>query len=171
MTAAIAVLACLAVLASLLGRLHVLLHVLQQEHYENARLIGWVASSRSRLGVPIALCLLAAGAVVSGMQAIADAAAVALAAAALVAGAAVSVRTWRRPQIKPLVFTPRARRLLGVAVALNALPLALVGVVVPREVVALVAAALGGLEYVGAPWVLALANRLLATHPIKRAFS
>src|SRR5689334_18440820 len=166
MTTAIAVLACLAALAALLGRLHLLLHVLQQEHYENARLTRWVASDRARLGLVTAAALAGAGAVVSGVQSAGEAAGLAGAAAALGGAIVFCVRTWKRPQIKPLVFTARARRLLAVAVALNAVPLILVTVFVPAGIAALCAGVLGGIGYVAAPWTLGAANRLLA--PVQR---
>jgi UDP-N-acetylmuramoyl-tripeptide--D-alanyl-D-alanine ligase len=166
MTTAIAVLACLAALAALLGRLHLLLHVLQQEHYENARLTRWVASDRARLGLVTAAAVVAAGAVVSVVQSAGDAAGLAVAVVALAGAAALCVRTWKRPQIKPLVFTARARRLLAVAVALNAVPLILVTIFVPAAIAALCAGVLGGVGYVAAPWTLGAANRLLA--PLQR---
>src|SRR5690349_8381819 len=162
MTTAIAVLACLAALAALLGRLHLLLHVLQQEHYENARLTRWVASGRARLGLVTAAAVVVAGVIVSAVQSASDAAGLAVAVVAVGGAVVPCVRTWKRPQIKPLVFTARARRLLAVAVALNALPLILVTIFVPASIAALVAGVLGGVGYVAAPWTLGAANRLLA---------
>nr|WP_246344826.1 UDP-N-acetylmuramoyl-tripeptide--D-alanyl-D-alanine ligase [Conexibacter arvalis] len=76
---------------------------------------------------------------------------------------------WSREQIKPLVFTPRARRLFGLQLALAAIPLALVvalggdGIWAPGVV-----GAVGALELLLAPWLLAgVANTLL--RPVQKA--
>ena len=59
MTVALSLLAVAAVVA---GRLHVLLHVFQQEHYENARLYRWVRRDLRRLAPLVAAAVLAGGA-------------------------------------------------------------------------------------------------------------
>ena len=90
MTVALVVLAVAAVLA---GRLHVLLHVLQQEHYETARLYVWVRRNVGRrLATPAAAAVLCGGV-------LADLLGVVVAAAGLAAAVAYAVLTWRREQV------------------------------------------------------------------------
>ncbi len=153
MLAAAVLFAC-AGLAVAGGRFHVLLHMLQQEHYENARLYGWVRKDVSRLALPVA----AAGALAGLAAQLAGAVpAAVLGALALAAGAAWTWATWRRPQVKPLVFTARAKRIFGVALSVAAAVLALA--LASRD--PLVAAAAGAALCVAAPWVLGTANALL----------
>lgn len=99
------------------GRQHRLLHLFQLEHYEPGRLMLWLRR-RSELVPRWELLALAP------LYAIAGASAFAglrwLAGGLLLAStpiAAIGVRDWARPAAKPLVFTARARRLLGVALA------------------------------------------------------
>nr|MDQ3934506.1 hypothetical protein [Actinomycetota bacterium] len=111
--------AALALLAVLAGRLHVLLHLFQLEHYEPARLRVWVARRGERIH---ARELVGIG-VVSGLMvaaAAADAPGVVLAVgfAAGVTGVRLGGNTLRRDQIKPLAFTPRATRMYAVALVL-----------------------------------------------------
>lgn len=83
--------------------------------------------------------------------------------------AAEGVRILRRPQTKPLVFTPRARRLFAVALALPAVALAVAGVAVLAGAPLSVAPALGLVVAVagvaGAPELLFAANA--AVRPIQ----
>ena len=121
MTAAAIVLLVAAGGCWLAAELHVLLHVLQQEHYEHARLRVWLAkqprSRRRESALALAGLVLVAVAIV-----VVPAGGAAVALGMLVAAATALRAVWRRPQVKPLVFTPRARRLFGVALALG-LPL------------------------------------------------
>lgn len=163
MTAIGLVAAALGLLVLLAGRLHVMLHLFQLEHYENARLRVWVERRRARID--------------RGLLGPACAAAVALVVAAatesdllvlvvgLLAGAGLAVaglRLLRRPQTKPLVFTPRARRLFALALAVPAAALALAATAViagaPLWVAPLTGAAVALASIVAAPELLFLAN-------------
>jgi UDP-N-acetylmuramoyl-tripeptide--D-alanyl-D-alanine ligase len=160
-TVAVALLALAAVLAA---RLHVLLQMLQQEHYENARLYVWLGRDRGRLQLPLAAAVVVAGALVELLRSASAAAGLASAAAAAVAAGAWAWRAWHRDQIKPLVFTPRARRLFALALLLAVL-LPIVAALAAgdgRRVIA--AGALGALVSLAMPWLLGLANRLLAPY-------
>ncbi|MGH2834798.1 MAG: UDP-N-acetylmuramoyl-tripeptide--D-alanyl-D-alanine ligase [Solirubrobacteraceae bacterium] len=109
------VLAALAVAVRLAGRQHRLLHLLQLEHYENARLRLWLRRRGERWQPRELLALtglyggaFAAQAEGSGW----------LSGALLLATlplAALGVADWRREAIKPLVLTGRAKRLLRLA--------------------------------------------------------
>ena len=170
MTAVGGVAAALGLLVLLAGRLHFMLHLFQLEHYENARLRVWVERRRARLdGRLLALCgatgiaLLVAAAVESDPLVLV----VGLLAGAVLA--AEGIRTLRRPQAKPLVFTPRARRLFGFALALPAVALAAAAVAVVAGAPLWVAPAVGmvvaGAGVVGAPELLFAANS--AVKPIQ----
>ena len=166
MTAAGLLAGALGLLVMIAGRLHLMLHLFQLEHYEAARLRVWVR----RRGVRVDAGSLGLVAVAGGLLTLA---------AALDAGALVLVlgvgagfvmagmghRILRRRQAKPLVFTPRARRLFGVALALPALVLAIAAVVVlagaPAWVAPAVGAAVGMLAIVGAPELLFAADALV----------
>ena len=110
------VLAALAVAVRLVGRQHRLLHLLQLEHYENARLRLWLRrrGERRQPRELAALTVLFAGAVA------AQAAGSAWLSGALLLLvtplAPLGVADWRREAVKPLVFTGRAKRLLRLAV-------------------------------------------------------
>jgi UDP-N-acetylmuramoyl-tripeptide--D-alanyl-D-alanine ligase len=140
-------LALLAVAAVLAGRLHVLLHILQQEHYENARLYRWVRHDLRRFDWP----LVAAVFVGAGL---ADWLGAPVAAAGLAAALAYAVLTWRRKAVKPLVFTARAKRLYGVGLLIALVPPVAAGLVGGAELLAPAA----GLTVLGLPWLLGLAN-------------
>jgi len=152
--------AALAVLAVLAGRLHVLLHLLQQEHYETRRLRVWVARRGERAWLP-ALAVLAG---LPGLAAV-------LALLALGAAAFRAREVIRRPQIKPLVFTPRARRLYGAAIGLAALAMAAVLAIGAAsgdpDFAGLALALVAGLLALAAPELLGLANLLLK--PLQKA--
>jgi len=143
-------LALLAVAAAVAGRLHVLLHVFQQEHYENARLYRWVRRDLRRLGQPVAVAVLAGGV-------LADWLGVIVAAAGLAAALAYAIRTWRRAQVKPLVLTGRAKRLLGVGLLIALVAPVLAGVLGGPSAVGVA----GGLSVLALPWLLGLANTAL----------
>jgi UDP-N-acetylmuramoyl-tripeptide--D-alanyl-D-alanine ligase len=165
-----AALAAVAAAARHATRQRRLLHLLQLEHYENARLFVWLRRRRELLLVREA-ALAAAGC--AALVAAAAAEVPALGVAAGVALAALMVLSARpdarRTELKPLVFTDRAKRLYAVALAFGMVPaLALL--------VAALAAGAAGLAVVGAvaavaachaaPWLLAAANRALA--PVQR---
>jgi UDP-N-acetylmuramoyl-tripeptide--D-alanyl-D-alanine ligase len=154
---ACAVIAVLAVAARLAGRQHRLLHLFQLEHYEPARLLLWLRRRHElfepREIVPIAVLYGAAIAV----------AAVGGSGSGWVWGAllllttplaALGVRDWRRPAVKPLVLTERALRLL-------------IAALLPLLLLTLVAISLAGatLTLAGLIAVLVLAYALLALAP------
>jgi UDP-N-acetylmuramoyl-tripeptide--D-alanyl-D-alanine ligase len=113
------------------GRLHVMLHLFQLEHYEPARLQVWVGRRRARVdALRLGLCAGAGAALTAVTAAGVDALVLVLGLVAGAAFAAAGVQEIRRRQTKPLVFTSRARRLFGVALALPLLLLALVAVAV-----------------------------------------
>lgn len=170
MTLLATVLVAFAALVALAGATHLLLHVLQQEHYEGRRLSRWVGQApAARLPLVEATLVLVVGA---ACAVAADAEpAIAVALAALLAGLAArrAHATWTREQIKPLVFTARAKRLFGTQLALGAVALGLALALggdatwAPALVGAVGAAAL-----LGAPWLLAgVANTLL--RPVQAA--
>jgi UDP-N-acetylmuramoyl-tripeptide--D-alanyl-D-alanine ligase len=159
-SAAILAATLVAVAAVVAGRTHVLAQMLQQEHYENARLYVWLRRDRSRHQLPVAIAVAAAGGLIALAAAASDAAGLAVAVIAAGVAVAWATRTWRRAQIKPLVFTPRARRLFAVAVALALVPPVLAGGAAGQ----LAAAVAGALVALAMPWLLALANRLLAPY-------
>src|SRR5262249_5845968 len=155
---------------ALAGATHLLLHVFQQEHYEPRRLRGWVAHyAIARLALPEAGLLLVAGAACS--IAVMEAGAAGIGLGILLSAMAVRAArvVWNREQIKPLVFTPRARRLFGVQLGLGALVLIVVIAFTGGEDWGPAAAgAAGALLLLLAPYLLAdVANTLL--RPVQRA--
>jgi UDP-N-acetylmuramoyl-tripeptide--D-alanyl-D-alanine ligase len=101
------------------GRLHVLLHLFQLEHYEPARLRVWVKRRGLRvepqeLGFLVFFAGLMAAATGFGL----DGLVLGLGAVAAVVGVRRGVHVLRRDQIKPLVFTPRARRMYATALGM-----------------------------------------------------
>ncbi len=170
MTVLTSVLVAVAALVALAGASHVLLHVFQQEHYEARRLYLWVSQAFGvRLALPEAGLLLVAG-VASALAADASGPlGVGLALLLLALAARAARMVWTREQIKPLVFTPRARRLFSLQLSVAAIPLALVvalggdGSWAPAVV-----GAVGALELLLAPWLLAgVVNTLL--RPVQKA--
>jgi UDP-N-acetylmuramoyl-tripeptide--D-alanyl-D-alanine ligase len=149
------------------GRLHVLLHILQQEHYETARLRLWVKRHSGFWRDP-ALALAGFLAVCSGAAAgPSNAAGFAFSVAACAVAAWGSVRTFRREQVKPLVFTRRATRLYVVTLAICGLPpvalaLALGGT---EGIIAVVAAVV--VLVASLPWLLA--GTVVLVRPIDQA--
>ncbi len=153
-------------LVLLAGRLHLMLHLFQLEHYEPARLRVWVERRRARMDVALSGLCLAAGLALTIAAAL-DADVLVLALGLLAAGAlaAAGIRLLRRPQTKPLAFTPRARRLFAVALAIPALALLLAAVAVLAGAPTWVAPAIGTVAmlaaWVAAPELLFAANALL----------
>jgi UDP-N-acetylmuramoyl-tripeptide--D-alanyl-D-alanine ligase len=140
-------LALLAVAAAVAGRLHVLLQILQQEHYENARLHVWVRRDLRRLGQPVAVAILLGGV-------LADFLGVAVSAVGLAVAVAYAAATWRREQVKPLVFTGRAKRLYAAGLVIAVVPSILAGVFGGPSAVGVA----GSLTVLALPWLLGLAN-------------
>jgi UDP-N-acetylmuramoyl-tripeptide--D-alanyl-D-alanine ligase len=166
------VLAALAVAMRLAGRQHRLLHLLQLEHYENARLRLWLRRRGERWHTRelAPLAVLFAGAVA------AQAAGSGWASGALLLLvtplAALGVADWRREAVKPLVLTGRAKRLLRLALfppallVVAALRIAILGPSTASLGI-LLAVALALLAF--APETLLAANVLL--RPVQRAIN
>jgi UDP-N-acetylmuramoyl-tripeptide--D-alanyl-D-alanine ligase len=170
-----AVLAMFALTMRLRGRQHRLLHLLQLEHYEGARLMLWLR----RRGELWQARELAATALLFGGALAAHASgssgsgwlcgALLLATTPMVA---LGVGEWRREAVKPLVFTGRAKRLFVAALLPPALlvPGALaVAHVGPSTAGLAVLLALALLALAGAPWTLLGAN--LALGPVQSAIN
>jgi UDP-N-acetylmuramoyl-tripeptide--D-alanyl-D-alanine ligase len=169
------VLALLALTVRLAGRQHRLLHLLQLEHYEGARLMLWLRRRGELFAArePAAVTLLFAAAV----------AALSVGSGWLCGGlllavtpiAWLGVEDWRREALKPLVLTGRAKRLLAATLlppallAIGAIVVAAVGLTTASLAVLL---ALGVLLLAAAPWTMLLANRALqpVQHAINRRY-
>jgi UDP-N-acetylmuramoyl-tripeptide--D-alanyl-D-alanine ligase len=166
MTAIGLIAAGLGALTLLAGRLHFMLHLFQLEHYEGARLRLWVQRRNARVDTTLlALCVVAGGLLTIAAAADAGVAVLVLGIAAGIVLAGMGHRIIRRPQTKPLVFTARARRLFGVALAIPTLVLALAAVAVlagaPDWIAPVVGTATAVLGVVAAPELLSLADTLL----------
>jgi UDP-N-acetylmuramoyl-tripeptide--D-alanyl-D-alanine ligase len=155
----------LAILSLLVARSHLFLHLLQQEHYELKRLHVWVARRGERFSaVDAGIVVVAADLVAIAFVLDLAGAALALGLLALAAAAFRARAVLTRSQIKPLVFTSRARRLFAVAVLLAALCTGgafVVGAVASAAAGALVLGILGLGLLVLMPELLGLANLLL----------
>jgi UDP-N-acetylmuramoyl-tripeptide--D-alanyl-D-alanine ligase len=162
-----AALAAVAVAVRLAGRQHRLLHLFQLEHYEAARLLLWLRRrgelfvARELVSIAVLFAAAIAAAAVGGSVRGWVCGGLLLLACPL---AVLGVRDWRRPAVKPLVFTDRAKRLLVVALlppvllAFVAIALVVVGQTLAGLTVVLVPAFL---LLALAPWTLLVANLLL----------
>jgi UDP-N-acetylmuramoyl-tripeptide--D-alanyl-D-alanine ligase len=149
-------------------RMRRMLHLLQLEHYENARLFHWLRrrgeiADRSMV-LAIVLAVVAVGAASAHAPLVELVAGIA-AAAALAPG----LRPAPRPEISPLVWTERARRLFATALAVPAVVL-LIGVgltiALGADLPFAIAGALAVAAVGGCAWVLAASNAALA--PVQR---
>jgi UDP-N-acetylmuramoyl-tripeptide--D-alanyl-D-alanine ligase len=168
-----AVVALLALGVRLGGRQHRLLHLFQLEHYEGARLILWL---RRRGELFAAREMAVATVLFAGALAASSSGSGWLCGALLLAVvpfAALGVGDWRRPAVKPLVFTDRAKRLWALAMAPSALVVlaAIVVVALDETSTASLGILLAGglLSLAAAPWVLLAANLLL--RPVQGAIN
>jgi len=141
-----------------------LLHLLQLEHYENARLMVWLVRRGELRPAPWPLYGATLGVLI--VATITDLQPIGVAGCALLIAA--SVRTTReekrRTAIKPLVWTDRAKRVHRVALALPAVPLLallVVAIVTGDEVVGLAAALLAVAALILAPYLMLVANRAM----------
>jgi UDP-N-acetylmuramoyl-tripeptide--D-alanyl-D-alanine ligase len=158
-------------LALMAGRLHVLLHLFQLEHYEPARLRVWVARRGERLH---AAELAGVAVVATGMVAAAavefDGTVLLIGLLALALGLRRGIGLLRRDQIKPLVFTPRATRTYAVALGLPLAASLAVSIAVIAGAEPVAGAAAGAVialaAYLLAPELLLLAN--LAVRPVQK---
>jgi UDP-N-acetylmuramoyl-tripeptide--D-alanyl-D-alanine ligase len=158
--------AALGLLVLIAGRLHVMLHLFQLEHYERARLRVWVKRRRARMdAASLGLCAATGVALTVAAAVDSDVLVLVVGVAAGGALAMAGLRLLRRRQAKPLVFTARARRLFGVALAVPTLLLALVAVAViagaPEWRAPAVGTVVGLLAIVRAPELLFLADRIV----------
>jgi UDP-N-acetylmuramoyl-tripeptide--D-alanyl-D-alanine ligase len=136
--------AALGALALIAGRLHFMLHLFQLEHYEAARLRVWVERRNARIDETLLAATAGAGTLITVLAAMgADLAVLTSGVVAGIVLAGFGHRIIRRPQTKPLVFTPRARRLFAAALAIPALVLVLAAAAVLAGAPAWVAAAIG----------------------------
>jgi UDP-N-acetylmuramoyl-tripeptide--D-alanyl-D-alanine ligase len=170
-----AAVAVLVVAARLAGRQHRLLHLFQLEHYEPARLLLWLRRRHELFAprelAPVAVLYGAAIAVaaVGGSHSGWVCGALLLLTAPL---ALLGVRDWRRPAVKPLVFTERALRLL-IAALLPLLLLLLIAISLAGAaltlagLIAVLVLAFGLLAF--APWTLLGAN--IALRPLQSAIN
>jgi UDP-N-acetylmuramoyl-tripeptide--D-alanyl-D-alanine ligase len=149
-------------------RMRRMLHLLQLEHYENARLFHWLRrrgeiADRSMV-LAIVLAVVAVGAASAHAPLVELVAGIA-AAAALAPG----LRPAPRPEITPLVWTERARRLFATALAVPAVVL-LIGfgltIALSADLPFAIAGALAVAVVGGCAWVLAGSNAALA--PVQR---
>jgi UDP-N-acetylmuramoyl-tripeptide--D-alanyl-D-alanine ligase len=165
-----ALLACLAAGWRYRTRSRRALHLLQLEHYENARLLLWLRR-RGEVSDPIDLGAAIAAAVLAAVTAAHGHRFIELIGFALLA-AALAAREARRPaprEITALVLTQRARRLWAVAFAIPGLFVA-VGAALTIALGSDLPFALGTLAAVAAPaaapWLMCAANRSLV--PVQR---
>ena len=166
MTAIGLIAAALGLLVLLAGRLHFMLHLFQLEHYEPARLRVWVERRGARLDSALLAICAAAGAALTLLTAVdAGAAVLAVVAPSAIVLAGFGHRIIRRPQTKPLVFTPRARRMFGAALAIPSLVLVLAAIAVLAGAPEWVAPAIGTVTALvavaAAPELLFAANALV----------
>ena len=170
MTIAGLVAAAAGLIVLIAGRLHVMLHLFQLEHYEPARLRVWVRRRHARADRQLlGLCAAAGAALTLSAAADLDVLVLLLGVIAGAGMAAMGQRLIRRRQTKPLVFTARARRLFAVALAIPSV--VLVGTAIaaiagaPAWVAAAIGTATGLLSVVAAPELLFAANA--AVRPIQ----
>ncbi len=159
------------VLAIAVGRAHVLLHLLQLEHYEQGRLLVWVKRRGERLDPSDARPAVGLPALVAFTFAVGiPAVGVAIGALGLVQATLRARAVIGRDQIKPLQFTPRARRIYTTDLVLVALAVGaalVVGALAGAIAGALALAVAGLLSSLLAPEALGLANLLM--RPVQRA--
>ena len=166
MTAAGFDLAFTGLLVLMAGRLHVLLHLFQLEHYEAARLRVWVARRGERIhaaelvGIAVVAAAMIAAAAVEFAGTV-----LLLGLFALALGVRRGLTLLRRDQIKPLVFTPRAKRTYAVALGILLIAAIVVSVLVITGLDPLTGAIAGAvialLGYLLATELLLLANLLV----------
>ena len=165
-----ALLACLAAGWRYHARSRRALHLLQLEHYENARLLLWLRR-RGEVSEPIDLAATIAAAVLAATSLTGGHRWILLVGFAVVAAvlAAVQARRPARSDVKPLVLTTRARRLWSLAVALPAAAAvagAALTVILGSDVPFTVATLLVVVAVLAAPWLMCAANLALA--PVQR---
>jgi UDP-N-acetylmuramoyl-tripeptide--D-alanyl-D-alanine ligase len=163
-----ALLACAVLAWRYVVRARRMLHLLQLEHYENARLFVWL---RRRGELTDSAALSAVSVIACGALAFVTNAAVEL--VVWLALCAVLVAVWcrerHRADIKPLVFTERARRLFLAALLVPAAGVVLGVVLTPAldsDVPLALAALVLAVCTLACPWLVTGANAALA--PVQR---
>jgi UDP-N-acetylmuramoyl-tripeptide--D-alanyl-D-alanine ligase len=169
------VLALLALTTRLAGREHRLLHLLQLEHYEPARLMLWLRrrselfSPGELVGIAIPFTLAVSATAIGGSDGGWVSGGLLLLTTPI---AVIGITDWRRPAVKPLAFTGRAKRLFATTLAPPAL-LSVAAIVVAFAGLSTAALAtllgLGLLILAAAPWTLVGAN--LALRPVQGAIN
>ncbi|HLI59669.1 MAG TPA: UDP-N-acetylmuramoyl-tripeptide--D-alanyl-D-alanine ligase [Solirubrobacteraceae bacterium] len=165
-----ALLACLAAGWRYHTRSRRSLHLLQLEHYENARLLLWLRR-RGEVAPALDVAALLAALVVAPFSAARAHHWIELAGYAVIAAALATLQLRRSPraELKPLVLTARARRLWALALGAPA-ALGVAGIVVSAvlasDVPFAVATVLVLACVCGAPWLMCAANRAL--EPVQR---
>jgi UDP-N-acetylmuramoyl-tripeptide--D-alanyl-D-alanine ligase len=159
------------VIADSIGRTRRWLHLFQLEHYEPARLMNWWRRRGDvRRPLHFAASVVALGGATASAATGGELLALVLLALLGAASLAIGYREWRQDEKKPLVFTPRARRLfltsLAPAALLFAVTLAIV--VVGASSATAVAVLIGGgvAATAAAPLSLVVANVMLL--PLER---
>jgi UDP-N-acetylmuramoyl-tripeptide--D-alanyl-D-alanine ligase len=158
-----AVIVLFALGAAVAVRLERWLQIFQQEHYEGARLQVWVTLHRREQFDALMLATIVAGTGTTLTFAATDRDVVALV-AALVGAAVIAVAAnavARRESIKPLVWTPRARRLGIVSALLSAAALTACIVAASGAVILAAATAVAVVLLAAAAAVVRTANWLL----------
>lgn len=150
------------------GRQHVMLHALQLEHYESARLIRW-AHQHQLLWHPRrgAVAVAAGGVAMLVSSVTVEAVTLVVGFASGVLFSLLGLADLRRDQIKPLVFTPRSTRLYALSLALSGIALSMPLVFLAVDIASIPAAVtilslVGVVVIVGSPWLLVFSNWLLA---------
>ncbi|HET9123643.1 MAG TPA: UDP-N-acetylmuramoyl-tripeptide--D-alanyl-D-alanine ligase [Solirubrobacteraceae bacterium] len=165
-----ALLACLAAGWRYHTRSRRALHLLQLEHYENARLLLWLRR-RGEVAPVLDVAALLAAIVLTPFSVRHAVHPIELGGFTLIAAAFLAVQLRRPPraEIKPLVLTQRARRLWTVALGVPT-TLAVAGAVLTVVLADDLPFAIGTLLVIacvtGAPWVMCGANLALA--PVQR---
>ena len=165
-----ALLACLAAGWRYRARSRRALHLLQLEHYENARLLLWLRR-RGEVATPLDLAATIGAAVLAAASLTGGHRWILLGGFAVVAAvlAAFQARGPGPSEVKPLVLTTRARRLWALALALPAAAAvagAALTVVLGSDVAFAVATLLVVAAVPAAPWLMCVANLGLA--PVQR---
>jgi UDP-N-acetylmuramoyl-tripeptide--D-alanyl-D-alanine ligase len=145
-------------------RVRRMLHLLQLEHYENARLFMWLRKRREIADRLIVLAVVLAVVAVGAASAHAPLVEL-LAGLAAAAALAPGLRPQPRSEIKPLVWTERARRLFVTALAIPAAVLligAVLTVVIGADLPFAIAGALAVASVAGCAWTLTASNAALA---------
>lgn len=161
MTTATIIVLLLAAGGAIAVRLERYLQILQQEHYEAARLRVWQSLHRRDQFDGVLAGLVMTGIAVQLWGAIDDGVGLVFAAAGAIGIGWLASRVLRRESVKPLVWTPRARRLAGVAAALATLLLAATAIVPVGALRPLAITVVAAATLIEMSWLLQLANWLL----------